>query len=327
MVREQPEYWYRDDAVSRVLAPLSWLYCGVMRMRRLGYRLRLLPSGKAGVPVIVVGNLTVGGSGKTPLTVWVVEQLVREGWRPGIVSRGYGGRASQWPQQVRPDSDSVVVGDEAVLIARRTGRPMSVGPNRLETARALVRHADVDIIVTDDGLQHYRLQRDIEIAVVDGRRRYGNGRCLPAGPLREPLSRGRAVDFTICNGTPMEGECGMRLVPGEAINLVSGEQRSLESLNDGPVHAVAGIGDPERFFVSLRRRGLRIISHPFQDHHEYAPGDMEFMDERPVLMTEKDAMKYGRYATRRHWFLPVTAEVDDELTTALSQRLEGLRNG
>ncbi|SFD03548.1 lipid-A-disaccharide kinase [Thiohalospira halophila DSM 15071] len=327
VVRVRPAYWERDDAVSRTLAPLGWLWCGLAMLRRMAYRARLRPSGAAGVPVIVVGNLTVGGTGKTPFTIWLVEALRQAGYAPGVVSRGYGGQAASWPQQVRPDSDPVVVGDEALLIARRTQRPMAVGPDRLEAARELVRHAEVDVVVTDDGLQHYRLQRDIEIEILDGRRRYGNGRCLPAGPLREPLGRRRSVDFRVCNGTPLsEDERGMRLAVGDPVNLITGESCPAAEL--GPeVHAVAGIGDPERFFVTVRRQGLRVIPHAFPDHHDYEPGDVDFPGSQPVLMTEKDAMKHARAGEPRHWFLPVTAEPEPGLAEAIVNRLEAKHHG
>lgn len=325
--RTRPAYWDRDDAISRALAPLGWLWCGLATLRRVAYRTRLRPSGAVGVPVIVVGNLTVGGTGKTPFTIWLVEALARAGYSPGVVSRGYGGEAASWPQQVRPDSDPVVVGDEALLIARRTRRPMAVGPDRLEAARELVRHAEVDVVVTDDGLQHYRLQRDIEIEILDGRRRYGNGRCLPAGPMREPRGRGRSVDFRVCNGTPLsEEERGMRLAVGDPVNLATGERRPAAEL--GPeVHAVAGIGDPERFFVTVRRQGLRVIPHAFPDHHVYASAELDFPDSRPVLMTEKDAMKHARTGDRRHWFLPVDADPEPGLAEAIVNRLEAKHHG
>jgi tetraacyldisaccharide 4'-kinase len=296
-------------------------------LRAWAYRLRLLPSRRLAAPVIVVGNVTVGGTGKTPLVIWLAGRLRAAGHRPGIVSRGYGGRARYWPQQVRPDSDPAAVGDEAVLIARRTGCPMAVGPDRVAAAEALLAHTDCDVILADDGLQHYRLRRDIEIAVIDGRRRFGNGRCLPAGPLREPAGRLRRVDFRVCNGDPEEGEYGMALTGDEAVSLADPAQRRTLSSLPQPLHAVAGIGHPERFFDALAARGLECDNHAFADHHPYAAGELDFDAAATVLMTEKDAVKYGRHADARHWYVPVSAQPEAAFGERVLQRLQEVNNG
>jgi len=321
-------HWYNRTALTVLLRPLSWLFCALVWLRRRAYRLGLLRTTRLSVPVVVVGNLTVGGTGKTPLVIWVAEHLKRAGYRPGIISRGYGGRAKRWPQQVRADADPYVVGDEAVLAARRTGCPMAVGPNRVAAALALLAHANCDIIISDDGLQHYALGRDIEIAVVDGVRRFGNGLCLPAGPLREPVSRLASVDCVVSNGLAAHDEYRM-LYRGDTLRpLESGESpQGLDTLRGREVHAVAGIGNPEHFFAMLRRHGIKVTDHPFPDHHPYKAGDLDFGDEAPVIMTEKDAVKCRRFARSNHWYVPVEAELDEAFGAHLLKLLESSNHG
>lgn len=275
--------------------------------RRAAYASGLLRSTRLPVPVIVVGNLTVGGTGKTPLTIWLARHLSAQGHRVGIVSRGHGGGASHWPQPVRPDSDPALVGDEAVMIARRSGCPLVVGPDRVAAARALLGRCAVDLLLCDDGLQHHALARDIEIAVVDGIRRLGNERCLPAGPLREPPARLSTVDLVVCHGSPRRGEFAMQLEVRALVPLAGGEERSPASLRGQRVHCVTGIGHPERFFASMRALGARVVAHAFPDHHPFSPADLDFGDDAPVVMTEKDAVKCERFAGHRHWYLAVEA--------------------
>ncbi len=302
--------WYGRSVASRMLAPVSWLYCLVAVLRRLAYESGLAAPSRLPVPVIVVGNITVGGSGKTPLVIWISRFLRQAGFTPGIVTRGYGGRARHWPQQVRADSDPRAVGDEPVLLARRSGCPVAAAPARVDAARGLLAHSRCDIIVADDGLQHYALGRDIEIAVIDGQRRLGSGRCLPAGPLREPAGRLRYVDLVVASGTSRRGEFAMAYLPGAPRSLRDEtRQRSFEAFTGDPVHAVAGIGNPGRFFSQLRRLGLTVVEHPFPDHHAYAPEDLDFGDSRPVLMTEKDAVKCTSFALEHHWYIPIEADL------------------
>ncbi len=319
-----PRIWYSRNGLSQALRPLSWLFCGLVNLRRLLYRLRILPSRRLPVPVIVVGNLTVGGTGKTPLVIAIARLLREHGYRPGIVSRGYGGRARRWPQQVRPDSDPVMVGDEPILIARQTGCPMAVGPERAEAGEALLRHHDCDILLCDDGLQHYALRRDLEILVIDGERRFGNGLCLPAGPLREPVRRRETVDFLICNGTSAHsGELPMRYRIGDLVNLADPTRRvPLSDWQGRPVHGVAGIGHPARFFETLERAGLQVTRHPFADHHPYTAADLHFGDDRPVVMTEKDAVKCQRFARANLWYLPIEAQLPDGFAQHFINRIE-----
>lgn len=307
-------YWYNKSFITLVLLPVSWLFCSVAIIRRLLYRFGVLKVYQLPVPVIIVGNISVGGTGKTPLVTWLVDVLRENGYTPGIVSRGYGGQATHWPQQVRMDSDPRMVGDEAVLLSRRCACPMAVGPDRVEAAEALLEYTDCDIIVADDGLQHYALGRDAEIAVVDGVRRFGNQHCLPAGPLREPLSRLQTVDAVVTNGVPGVREYGMDLQPGTLRNLRVAEKRAtLDSFAGQTVHAVAGIGNPDRFFHQLEAHGMTVIEHAFDDHHPFNRDDIIFDDELPVLMTEKDAVKCQEFSTAQHWCVPVDAKVDERI--------------
>lgn len=320
-------YWYSLNPVSLALWPLGLLFCTIALVRGLSYRRGLLKSYSAGVPVIVVGNLTVGGSGKTPLVIRLIELLQEAGHRPGIVSRGYKGRAGDWPRAVSPHSDPHEVGDEPVLLARRCDCPVMVGPDRVAAARALLKTHHCDVIVSDDGLQHYRLKRDLEIVVIDGNRRLGNGFCLPAGPLREPSWRLRGVDFVVGNGAAQEGEYLMTLAGERAINLTdSSISCSLAGFRGVLVHAIAGIGDPPRFFRYLRDRGIRTVEHPFPDHHPFVAADLEFGDELPVLMTEKDAVKCQRLAPEGCWYVPVEARLDTDLERRFLVRVSGWKS-
>ena len=228
-----------------MLTPLSLVFRVVVWLRRFAYRAGLLRSYKVSLPVIITGNITAGGTGKTPLVIWLADYLRGKGYRPGIISRGYGGKASSWPQQVRSDSDPAMVGDEAVLLAGATRCPMAVGPDRVAAARALIEHSDCDVILSDDGLQHYALQRDIEIVVIDGVRRFGTGFSIPAGPMREPARRLQEVDLVVINGLGSGQEHQMRMNLGDAHNLLDKDiRRRLSSFQGKAVHAIAGIGNP-----------------------------------------------------------------------------------
>ena len=290
-------------------------------LRRAGYALRLLKSTRAGVPVIAIGNLTVGGSGKTPLAIHVAELLKGKGWSPAIVSRGYGGTVAT-PRGVTLASDPAEVGDEPVLMARRSGCPVWVGPERAAVIAALRQaHPDCDVVVLDDGLQHYALRRDIEIAVVDARG-FGNGFMLPAGPLREPRTRLWTVDAVVAHGTGRVKGYAMRLEGDEVHRATDArERRPVKSFAGQRVHAVAGIGDPQRFFRHLEERGVQVVPHPFPDHHPFRAADLEFGDQAPVLMTEKDAVKCKRFAQPQHWILPVRALPDPAFDAWLQRRL------
>jgi tetraacyldisaccharide 4'-kinase len=316
-------HWYRDTLLSRLLAPLGWLYGLLAILRRALYRRRILRSHHPGAPVIVVGNLTVGGSGKTPLVIWLAQFLKKQGRRPGIVTRGYGGAGRDWPQTVTPASDPDAVGDEPVLLARTAGCPVVADPDRARGARRLVQTLGCDIVVSDDGLQHYRLARDLEIAVIDGARRFGNGRCLPAGPLREPQSRLSETDARVTLGVPQTGEWGMALATGAFHRLAAPEVTTAAGrFRDRPVHALAGIGHPARFFDQLRGLGLRVIEHPFPDHHRFRVEELQFQDGGEVIMTQKDAVKCERLAGVTGWYLTVAAEPDRALGEFLQRWLQ-----
>lgn len=298
-----------------MLLPLSWLFCLVVLIRRQLYALGILTSVRLPIPVVIVGNITVGGSGKTPLLIALVHLLQQAGYKPGVISRGYGGQAKSWPQQVRTDSDPMMVGDEPVLIARNCQAPIAVGPDRVTAAQQLLQHHDCDIILSDDGMQHYALQRDVEIAVVDGIRRMGNGHCLPAGPLREPVKRLQDVDFIIANGLAMRMEYPMEITTTNLINLKNGRSKPLSELKGVECHAIAGIGYPDRFFNFLSKHEIPIQKHPYADHFKYNVSDLNFNDDLPVLMTEKDAVKCSRYADENMWYMPVQAKLDERFIT------------
>jgi tetraacyldisaccharide 4'-kinase len=316
-------HWRSRGAIAWLLWPASLVFAVVVWFRRIFYILKIFRSTHPGIPVIVVGNLTAGGSGKTPLVLRIAEILKEHGWKPGIVSRGYGGN-TQTPVAATIASDPAEVGDEPILLARRSGCPVWVAPDRVAACRALrAENPECNVIVTDDGLQHYALRRDIEICVVDGRG-FGNGFLQPAGPLREPRSRLRSVDAVVTQGAPG--------VPGYAMTL-EGDQlvcmtdarvlRAAKSFAGQRVHAVAGIGDPKRFFLQLARFGLKPVPHPFPDHHPFRAEDLAFGDGDPVVMTEKDAVKCKRYAQAHFWVFPVSASLDGAFERWLLEKLRG----
>jgi tetraacyldisaccharide 4'-kinase len=312
--------WY-GGAGSIWLAPLSFLYGAIIGLRSVLYRLGLRHTVRVGVPVIVVGNLTVGGTGKTPLVAWLSQHLAACGMRVAIVSRGYGGRA-RGVNRVTVHSRPSEVGDEPLLLAKRSQATVFIGRDRVAAAKAAV--ADrADIVISDDGLQHLALKRDCEIVVIDGQRGFGNGCLLPRGPLRELPRRLRRVNAVVVNGAVtrpgfhlpkfVKGTSyQMDLRPGDAWPVRGGASlRSLASFRGAGVHAVAAIGNPQRFFDMLRNAGLTIYEHPMPDHHPFKPGDLDFGDSLPVLMTEKDAVKCAAFADERCWFVPVTAEFSE----------------
>lgn len=315
--------WYRIGVWHLFLWPASLLFRIAAAVRRRAYTAGVLRTERLPVPVIVVGNITVGGAGKTPLVIWLAAFLQSRGFSPGVVSRGYGG-VVRHPVEVCAGSDPLRVGDEPVLIARRTECPVWVGANRGQAARGLLRaHPHCTVLISDDGLQHDALARQMEIAVVDGVRRFGNGLLLPAGPLREFPGRLSAVDAVVCNGgLPTTGEIGMVLT-GRVFRRVMAPKVTAgpECFLSGRIHAVAGIGDPERFFGALRVMGIRPETHPFPDHHPFCPQDLSGWDADAVLMTEKDAVKCAAFAQTSWWYLEVSADVDARLGTCVLEKL------
>lgn len=305
--------WLRLTPWHVVLIPLSILFGLAVALRRSLYRAGLLRAVRLAVPVIVVGNISVGGTGKTPLVLWLAGFLRQQGFHPGIISRGYGGGATG-TLEVDAGSDPAMVGDEPLLLAKKSGCPVWVGRDRVDAGMSLLRaHPECDVLLSDDGLQHYRLGRDVEIVVVDGERKFGNGLLLPAGPLREGLSRLRSVDAVVVNGgarlgLPLCNEFAMRLEGREFYNLRNPRLRAAPSDFRGKkLHAVAGIGNPQRFFEHLRGLGLAFEAHAFADHCAYRPQDLSYADADALLMTEKDAVKCAGFADERYWALAVDA--------------------
>jgi len=324
---QTPVYWFGDAPVPLWARVLSGVYAALIALRLNLYRAGVLRRHGVGVPVIVVGNITAGGTGKTPLTIALVERLRAAGFKPGVASRGYGRRDEATPRWVDAATAPEEGGDEPLLIARQTGTRVRVDRDRVAAARALA-SAGCNVIVCDDGLQHYRLRRDIEIEVIDGARRYGNGRMMPAGPLREPVERSTECDFRVVNLASPEaeaafGEWPMQLQPEVAVPLRGGRPRALSSFAGQRVHAVAGIGHPPRFFAMLRAWGLGVVPHAFADHHDYRAEDFAFGSELPVLMTEKDAVKCVAFANDWFYSVPVAAQLPEAFWIALLDKLGG----
>ena len=299
-----------------MLLPLTWTYRLLIELRLLMLKLGVLHRETPSLPVIVIGNLNVGGTGKTPLTLELANRLLQKGFRPGIVSRGYGGIKGARPVLVSPKSDPSIVGDEPVLLARNTRCPVVVHPDRVAAVERLVEEG-VNVVISDDGLQHYRMRRTYEVVVVDGARGFGNGRVLPAGPLREPVARLKSVDQVMIHGSwemptaapPHAMNFDLRAT--NAISLDDGSSRPLEEFSGVTVHAVAGIGNPARFFATLRGQGICVIEHPFPDHTKYRAEDLSYSDGLPVLMTEKDVVKCQELGVTNCWYVPIEIVVEE----------------
>ena len=330
MTRWFSEAWYNGSLLVRLLWPLSLVF-GVLAQRRRQQLLR--NSWQAGVPVIVVGNITAGGTGKTPVCLALAKHFTAQGKRVVLVSRGYGGNAAHYPLIVNAESDPAAAGDEAVLLARQSGCTVVVDPDRVHAAQLAEQQLHAQLILSDDGLQHYALGRTVEIAVIDGARGLGNGLQLPAGPLREPAKRLQSVDYVIVNGPllpplsiPAGKQVNMRLQALGLVNLHSGERLSPQHWLERhgaqkTVHAVAGIGNPARFFTSLQQLGFVIMPHAFEDHHAFQPGDLAFANAAPVVMTAKDAVKCQGFAKNHWWALEVEAVLPKEFFESIERKL------
>ena len=307
-----------------MLWPVSLLFRSLVALRRGAFKAGILSSWRSPVPVVVVGNIAVGGAGKTPLVIALCDQLTSAGYNIGIASRGFGGAVkdpANDPMIVTSESDTRLAGDEAVLIARRTGLPVVVSPGRVSAVQHLVAGHAIDCVVCDDGLQHYALDRDLEIAVVDAVYRFGNGFCLPAGPLREPVSRLKAVDFTVFSGS----EAGYTLAGDELVSIADENIRQgLESLSGCTVHAVAGIASPENFYRQLQKYNIKTIDHSLGDHAAYTATDLQFDDQLPIVMTEKDMVKCGGFGLQNAWYLPVSARLNDDLEYQIISAIKSL---
>ena len=321
--------WERLNALSLALLPLTLIFLTLTAIRRLLFRVGILTSTKINVPVIVVGNVTVGGTGKTPIVIAVAKALKGAGFTPGIITRGY--RGDGLSREVTQNSTPDEVGDEATLIFTNVHCPIWVGPSRVKSAQQLVaKHSEINVIISDDGLQHYALKRDIEIVVVDGERQFGNGLLLPSGPLRETIARVRTCDFAVINGPQ-----NLNLpVPTTSMKLVGNTFHKLsepkitckaEDLLKHQVTAIAGIGNPERFFKHLQSLGLRPNTKCFPDHHKYSFTDLDSIESDIVIMTEKDAVKCGTNVRKECWFLPVTAEINGQFIQTIIEKIKNYR--
>lgn len=317
-------HWYRNSTtfLMFLLLPVSLIFRFIVYLRRVFYKLGILKVYQFSVPIIVIGNISVGGTGKTPFVIWLADFLKQEGYHPGIVSRGFGGEKNYTACCVNDTAKAENVGDEALLLAKRTRCPMVVCVDRVAAVKLLLEKYACNIVISDDGLQHYRLGRDIEIAIVDGARRFGNGFLLPAGPLREPVSRLKSVDFIVAQQTALDNEYLMELEGSDILSVIDeSERKPLTAFEK--VHAVTAIGNPTRFFASLRAQQIEVIEHIFPDHYLYTKEDFKFNDEFPIIMTEKDSVKCKAFATNRFWFLPVTAKLNPIFSKNLKQRVAG----
>ena len=312
------KFWYRQSLWPYLLSPLSVCYRLGVAIKLGLYSFNIKKSFQAPVPVIVVGNLTVGGTGKTPLVIAIANYLKQQGFNPGIVSRGYKAKSQDWPRTVMATDSAVDVGDEPLLIVKQTGCPMVIDPKRVRALQALLAK-NVDVIISDDGFQHYAMGRDIEIIVVDGDRKFGNEFFLPSGPLRDSIKLLDKVNFVVCNGEKWPGGFQMALQPGPVYQITNPDNQLTNTKQT--VHAVTGIGNPDRFFNGLRQLGFNVIEHPFPDHYLFKPGDINFSSDSLVIMTEKDAVKCQEFADDNHYCLPVKANLNKQFYLKLTQEV------
>ncbi|MCK5918362.1 MAG: tetraacyldisaccharide 4'-kinase [Cocleimonas sp.] len=335
--RTLEEIWYKKGRGKWFLLPFTLLYCllNLFRCWKLTRRCSVMD-----IPVIIVGNISIGGTGKTPAVIYLIKLLKKAGYKPAVITRGYGGKSIKWPQQVTSQSNTKHVGDEAVLIAKRSNIPVVAGPDRRVDIQYLRSKYNCDVIISDDGLQHYNLHRDIEIVLIDGQRQLGNGWCLPAGPLRESSRRLKSVDFVLYN-EGFEQNNSHKLLFTQQHQLASvfsmqlsgntiyslffkDKSQHLKELQGQSVHAVTGIGNPSRFYKTLEKHGLNLTKHSFPDHYDFKPINLEFYDEKIIIMTEKDAVKCHEFAPKNCWFLPVDTQMDDKFDRLLLNKLKRL---
>ena len=317
--------WYANETVPMWAALLERVFRGMLGLRRWAYALGLRSSTRLSVPVIVVGNLTAGGTGKTPLVAWLANELRRRGWHPGIVTRGYGA-STHSVQRLPPGAEPKEFGDEPVWLAHATGCPVAIGRRRAIAGRLLIERDGVDVLISDDGLQHWSLARDFEIVVIDAQRGFGNGQLLPAGPLREPVERLARVDAVVVNGGHREGAYSMKVHASRALSLRDlATSRPLSGFSGQRVHAVAGIGNPDRFFDLLRANAIEVDAHPYPDHHRDNGSELAFADDLAVLITEKDAGKCAPFADGRIWVVPIDVELPAEFSDVVHRHLHPMR--
>ena len=319
--------WYTGHPALALLRPLEALYRWVVKRKRRRFLNDKRASYRPPVPVVVVGNITVGGTGKTPMILWLIEHCRQRGLRVGVVSRGYGAKPPQFPWRVAADQAAEQAGDEPLLIVQRTGVPLVIDPDRARAVQALLVSEPLDLILCDDGMQHYRLARDLELVLIDAARGLGNRRCLPAGPLREPVERLKAADAVLFNGAAQDSAegFGFRLQPSALVNLRTGERRALDHFPAGQrLHAVAGIGNPQRFFNTLQGLGWQPLPHPFADHAQFNARNLAFTPPLPLIMTEKDAVKCRSFAAENWWYLAVEAQPTPAFGTWFDLQLQRL---
>ena len=320
--------WYSKNIFSLLLSPLSLIYISIIYLRHTLYGLGLISITKINVPTIVIGNIGVGGTGKTPLVIWLAKHFKDKGFLPGIVSRGYGGTYLSNIELVKPTSNPLLVGDEPVIIARNTNCPVVVAKKRAKGAKELVEKYNCNIILCDDGMQHYSLARDIEIAVIDGQRRFGNNYCFPAGPLREPKSRIFKADLIVSKYNARTCEHKMDYTYHQLVSLNElSKTIPISDLHGMTVHVIAGINNPDHFFSYLRSHKLELIVHKFPDHNSYTEDDVKFDDNFPVVMTEKDAVKCLNYSSDKHWYIPISAELSKSFVCDLDKHMGKIING
>ncbi|MFI4938126.1 MAG: tetraacyldisaccharide 4'-kinase [Candidatus Berkiellales bacterium] len=322
-------FWQRKSWLTILLLPLAWLFQLATRLR---YEWHVTVKGQAhfNIPIIMVGNISLGGTGKTPLVAWLQDHLSQQGFTPGIVMRGFKGKNGSAVMNVTPQHTAECVGDEALMLVRKCQCPLVIGKNRVRAVQYLLEHfPQVDVVISDDGLQHYALGRDVEIAVIDGTRRLGNGYCLPAGMLREAPSRLKQVDFVVVNGEVAHHEWKMTTRLSETIYNVANppQTKKLQEFSGKTVHAIAGIGNPARFFSMLTDHGIHIIEHAFADHYAFNANDLHFQDDLPILMTEKDAVKCAQFSAGplkdSLWAVPLTVSLPEEFGYLLLRRIHG----
>lgn len=321
--------WYSKNPIALLLLPFSYLYQFCYKVHKLIYALGIKKIYRSPVPVIVVGNLTVGGTGKTPFVIALANLLSRQGYKPGIISRGYKGKLKTYPKLITEADDPTQTGDEPAFIVKKTSLPLAISPNRAESIDLLTKSNLCDVIISDDGLQHHAIKKDIEIVLVDGERHFGNRFCLPAGPLRESVKRLNDVDFMVLHQSSLLADYSMTLKTQSIYNLCEpGKKFDYQKYSSVSVHAVAAIGSPNRFFSTLTKLGINFIPHTFKDHHPFRKEDFNFCnDDDLIIMTEKDAIKCKKFARPNFWILPVEACLSDKLVNSLLEKLAALMEG
>ena len=315
--------WYKKNVIFYILIPLEIFYWALLQTKNILYRIGILKVKKLDVPVIVVGNLTVGGTGKPPLVIEIVRSLLKNGYSPGIICRGYGGKMKNLPHLITKEDRFLLAGDDALLLLEETKCPVVIDSNKIRGCYALLNNERIDTIISDDGLQHPQLARDIEIAVVDGKRRCGNGPLIPAGPLRESAARLNKIDLVVVNGgSKMKNEYSMSGTLTYAVRLLDGKKKELSTFEQETIDAICGIGNPDRFFDDLNNAGVKVRKHYYPDHYLYKPEDLCKFNSSRLFMTSKDAIKCRQFAQIDWWVIPQSIEIENDFTVALLEKLK-----